>query len=653
MGNSAVACAVLLLFLTSFVRNADSKQEFKLIVPSEPVVASVDSDIVLPCQLSPEMSATAMEVRWFKENFDNLVFLYKEGKEKEGSDYRGRVRLFRQEMETGNVSLLLQNVRISEQGIYKCHVSNVDWYEEPQMQLRVTRKGSSPEIEISKFDKDIVKLSCHSEGWYPEPQMFWTDKGGRKLSSVVEPVSQPSKDSPYSVTSHLNVERTNSHGVDCVVTQQQQRVQLESRMKVNDEFFKSTHPVRLYLSVIIISIVLALLCFCAAFLYAKKKNQDAQRKLKEYDRVEKELHSLQKVHGNQTDLLDAVRQIPNSVWNRICESKVEVTLDPKTAQATLSVSEGGKTVTLGERQADSDGDNRFEQALCVLGMNVFTTGRHYWEVEVGEKTQWSVGVAEGSAKRSGKVIIRSERGFWALRLSDEKFYAATNPDTLLPLSLKPRKLGVYLDYEGGQVSFYNVEARVHIYTFSDSFTEGLHPFFGTEKQCRKPLTISPVDREAASDQPWAQIKAQTEALYKKSPEAAETDTSQTHQEKDKKKEKEGKSSEAPSDTPVQTADYKNLTFSYKNECQSEETAAPPALEDNPEASSPAGPGGTGTAEEKDTEKSRDSACEETALLEKRESGGPAGGETGELGTTPTGKDKSKGGKFSLFPKKSK
>uniref|UniRef100_W5M2I9 Ig-like domain-containing protein n=1 Tax=Lepisosteus oculatus TaxID=7918 RepID=W5M2I9_LEPOC len=193
-------------------------EEFKLIVPSEPVVASVDSDVVLPCQLSPEMSAAAMEVRWFKENFDNLVFLYKEGKETEGLGYRSRVRLFKQEMERGNVSLLLQNVRISDQGIYKCHVSNVDWYEEPQLQLRVTH---------------------------------------------------------------------------------------------------------------------------------------AQKKLKKYDRVKKELHSLQKVHGNQTDLLDAVRQIPNSVWNRICESKVDVTLDPETAQTTLSVSEGGKTVTLGEKQAVS------------------------------------------------------------------------------------------------------------------------------------------------------------------------------------------------------------------------------------------------------------------------------------------------------------
>uniref|UniRef100_W5M2Q8 Ig-like domain-containing protein n=1 Tax=Lepisosteus oculatus TaxID=7918 RepID=W5M2Q8_LEPOC len=135
---------------------------FKVIVPAEPVDTTVGSSIVLPCRLSPEMSAAAMEVRWFKENFDNLVFLYKEGKETEGSDYRSRVRLFRQEMERGNVSLLLQNVRISDQGLYKCHVSSVDWYEEPQLQLRVTRtfKLIVPSEPVAASVASDVVLPC-------------------------------------------------------------------------------------------------------------------------------------------------------------------------------------------------------------------------------------------------------------------------------------------------------------------------------------------------------------------------------------------------------------------------------------------------------------------------------------------------------------
>uniref|UniRef100_W5M2S2 Ig-like domain-containing protein n=1 Tax=Lepisosteus oculatus TaxID=7918 RepID=W5M2S2_LEPOC len=156
------------IILLSYAQLALLLGQFKVIVPAEPVDTTVGSSIVLPCRLSPEMSAAAMEVRWFKENFDNLVFLYKEGKETEGSDYRSRVRLFRQEMERGNVSLLLQNVRISDQGLYKCHVSSVDWYEEPQLQLRVTREYKRSLVVFCRYviytdgKKETQQLLLHT-----------------------------------------------------------------------------------------------------------------------------------------------------------------------------------------------------------------------------------------------------------------------------------------------------------------------------------------------------------------------------------------------------------------------------------------------------------------------------------------------------------
>nr|XP_015201579.1 PREDICTED: butyrophilin subfamily 3 member A2-like [Lepisosteus oculatus] len=249
---------------------------FKLIVPSEPVAASVASDVVLPCQLSPEMSAAAMDVRWYRENFENLVFLYKEGKETEGSGYRGRVRLFKQEMERGNVSLLLQNVRISDQGSYTCHVSSAEWYEEPKLGLRVRRQGNRPEIEIGEIKKDSLKLTCHSEGWFPEPQMFWTDKGGRKLSSDVKPASQPGKDSPYSITSHLYMKKTDNEGVVCMVAQQEQKIEFGSRLRISDTFFENIHPERYHLSAFLLPATLVLVCLVAVGIFVKRNKEGVQ-----------------------------------------------------------------------------------------------------------------------------------------------------------------------------------------------------------------------------------------------------------------------------------------------------------------------------------------------------------------------------------------
>ncbi|MGH0159394.1 UNVERIFIED_CONTAM: hypothetical protein FKN15_037238 [Acipenser sinensis] len=60
-----------------------------------------------------------------------------------------------------------------------------------------------------------------------------------------------------------------------------------------------------------------------------------------------------------------------------------------------------------------------------------------------------------------------QQGHWAVLSSGVQLFALTDSKTPLPLSQKPQKLGVYLDYEERQLSFYNVETRSHIYTFTD------------------------------------------------------------------------------------------------------------------------------------------------------------------------------------------
>ncbi|MGH0185139.1 UNVERIFIED_CONTAM: hypothetical protein FKN15_029363 [Acipenser sinensis] len=165
-------------------------------------------------------------------------------------------------------------------------------------------------------------------------------------------------------------------------------------------------------------------------------------------------------------------------------STVDVSLDPDTANPYLILSEDGKQVKDGnKRQPLPDNPKRFDTYIYVLGREGFTSGRHYWEVEVGEKIYWALGVTRESCQRKGDITENPQQGFWIVvwdRDEDKhelEFNAFTEPVSPLPLTLKPRKLGVYLDYEGGQLSFYNVETRSLIYTFTDTFTEKLYPFF--------------------------------------------------------------------------------------------------------------------------------------------------------------------------------
>uniref|UniRef100_A0A8C8SUX7 RING-type E3 ubiquitin transferase n=1 Tax=Pelusios castaneus TaxID=367368 RepID=A0A8C8SUX7_9SAUR len=160
------------------------------------------------------------------------------------------------------------------------------------------------------------------------------------------------------------------------------------------------------------------------------------------------------------------------------KEKVNVTLDPETANPHLILSEDGKSVRLREGWLDMpDNPKRFMSSPSVLGSEGFTEGRHYWEIEVGDGDGWAVGAATESVNRKEPLRLQME-GIWALRLDwNHQYTALTFPPTSLSLDGRPRKIRVHLDYEEGQITFYNAENMAKIYNFSASFNEKIFPYF--------------------------------------------------------------------------------------------------------------------------------------------------------------------------------
>ncbi|KAJ8261567.1 hypothetical protein GJAV_G00155810 [Gymnothorax javanicus] len=170
-------------------------------------------------------------------------------------------------------------------------------------------------------------------------------------------------------------------------------------------------------------------------------------------------------------LSQQIRKLAQMEIQQIKRYAVGVTLDSRTANPWLQLLEGGKRVRHGGVWQDlPDGPERFDTVVIVLGREAFSGGRSYWEVQVGLKDDWYLGVAKASVNRKGRIA-------------------------------RPRQVGVYLDYEAGQLSFYDTEAHTHLYTFKETFTEALYPFFylyccdkASDSMTLFPLTPKPTSK---------------------------------------------------------------------------------------------------------------------------------------------------------------
>ncbi|XP_004414956.1 PREDICTED: erythroid membrane-associated protein-like [Odobenus rosmarus divergens] len=172
-----------------------------------------------------------------------------------------------------------------------------------------------------------------------------------------------------------------------------------------------------------------------------------------------------------------------------------VTLDPETAHPYLEVAKDKKSVkSIGYFQELPKSSNRFDSLVSVLGQQIFSTGKHYWEVDVKNKMKWTVGICKHSVLKQGEIIVSPETGFWTLCLKKcNDYQALTNPRITLHLEEPPEIIGIFLDYEAGRLSFYNVTHLTHIYTYKQKFTEALQPYFYPgplyNGQNEQPLTI--------------------------------------------------------------------------------------------------------------------------------------------------------------------
>ncbi|MGH0173962.1 UNVERIFIED_CONTAM: hypothetical protein FKN15_073217 [Acipenser sinensis] len=428
---------------------------WRVVGSDQPVIADPGDDVILPCHISPRLSAVGMEVRWFRKIFGRPVHLYlnqRDRLETQDTDYRGRTALSPEALQTGDISLRLRNLRYSDSGVYTCFAVDGSQYEEGQTEVIVAALGTQPSISMDSTQGEQTRLVCRSEGWSPEPEVIWRDRDGNDVTSLSNTTVLRDSQGLLSVSSYIKIKQQ-SNVFSCLVRSKIPKPDWESKLHISSDFFPGVSGWK-----VVFSLTLALSIGAIpllVFLWRRMDITDTQRTHQHIIHTLFIIHTLLIQENERNNIQDPINSAGQAAKRR-------------------------EVMIVGDSLPDNP--ERFDRLPCVLGREGFTSRRRYWQVQVGGNTWWRLGVSRESAQRKGKFSMTPQQGYWTVWWSGDVFTALTDPQTPLPRSLKPQKLGVYLDYEEGQLSFYNVETRSHIYTFTDmefNPNEKLYPFFYT------------------------------------------------------------------------------------------------------------------------------------------------------------------------------
>ncbi|XP_041069172.1 butyrophilin subfamily 1 member A1-like [Carcharodon carcharias] len=543
-----------IVFLLAF--HSVLSERFHVLVPEEPTIVVVGEDVVLECQLVPDISLDNLEIRWFKLDSVSPVHLYTDGQDRpdvQNKAYQGRTELFKDEFFHGNASLKLKKIKTSDEGSYTCFVDSKTYRNQAVINLKVeadwmrrlphiTRQARQEVTEVVTFHDDVqhtrthcckhfndllhsgraktesnmreqqrtggghaelqrlitneeqamelgrrqaartagvgeagvqrpgfghrpwvyleenkkkgLRVVCKSDGWYPEPEIWWEDGNGQDVTTQSEWEFLKDSKGLITVQSHIDITSDSVNKFSCFMGNRLLNKRREAHVQISDEFFPKVNVINAWLITFWVVAGLVVTAIAADVILHRKE-----------DKMIQELQLFCTLEG----------------YDEVEVDYVSVNLDVETASPWLEVSEDLKSLRWTRtRRSLPDTGKRFTVWSCALGSEGFTSGRHYWEVEVEGNRRWRLGVAAESVERKDRVSLSPETGFWIIERFGDEFYIKSSPESRLPVGQIPGKVGVYLSFESGTVSFYSADTKSHLHSFTgNKFTEKLYPFFWT------------------------------------------------------------------------------------------------------------------------------------------------------------------------------
>lgn len=441
---------------------------------NSPVSVHRGQTATLPCWLNPAQSAEDLEVRWYREDYDSPIMLYSEQHVQASPEASfGKKDATSGGLPSGDVSLKLVNVTVEDAGAYTCYVSSLQGYDSAEVHLTVTATGGPLFLSVVRTEDDKVNVSCESGGWYPKPALSWSNQ-----KQALAPKSLTySKDSSGLLSVHSWLLVSGSSEVSCSVSlsggeAKQTRVRL-------DNLHEGEPSVAGWVAfaLLLVAALAALAAF--GFLYYKKRAKKTKSRSEETETL---------LEPSWPEELKTAKS-----------HQVNVTLDETGSQYLKCIK--GRIMRENGGVVFPDG-LKVTCLTAIKGKPGFSSGQHYWEVSlvkniIEPKKSWWLGVTSQTKIPVDKDFIpTTSEGFWFLSSSPDKAdILQFNGEPKVSLQSRPQTVGIFLNYDSGELSFYNVEGESLIFSIRGEFKGEVFPFFNPGKGDTAPMEILHVNRE--------------------------------------------------------------------------------------------------------------------------------------------------------------
>ncbi|KAL1771290.1 butyrophilin subfamily 3 member A2-like, partial [Sigmodon hispidus] len=482
-----------------------STKDFMVFGPSDPIVAELGGEAILPCSLTPAMSVEDMEIRWFRTRFSEAVFVYRnqqEQMEEQTAEYACRTSLIKDQFHQGKAAVRITQVQMSDSGIYVCFFKQGLLYEEAILELKVAAMGSVPDVYIEGPEDGGVRVVCMTSGWFPKPQVQWRDSRGERLPASSEVNTEDAK-GLFSMKSMMVVRDSSLGNVTCSTFNALMGKEKAMAMSIPVPFFLQAFS---WKSIFVMAVTLMVLLVLGSCYFLRREHYARLQVQQEWENLQREQKGFQRTSEDALitkstlqEELDRRKAAYGIAWKKAqlyADWRKEhfqawsVTLNPDCAHPILAISQDRKSVTWKDSTMLLDGP------FSVLGAEGIGSGRCYWEVRIknADSSEWSLGVCREDVEKKDFYSECPKKGFWIMGRFDNIYWAFTEPErTSLSFREAPQSVGVFVDYSIGDISFYNMSDLSHIFTFHEaSFSGILFPYFRI-KSGDISMTINPED----------------------------------------------------------------------------------------------------------------------------------------------------------------